>query len=934
LMTLPVELLGTRLSEALRAEGYERLNYIQEQALRLTGIYRALLIVAPTGYGKTEAALLPVLRGLAEEGGAPIYALYVTPLRALNRDIYRRMERLAARLGYRMMIRHGDTPRSVRHQMAVNPPHIVITTPETLQFLLVGRRIREALKNVRWVVVDELHELMGSKRGSQLTVALERLKRLAGGRPRVVALSATLARPDEALRFISGGYHGTVLEWGTKKEYEIAVAEPGEYSEPAPLPKEFYARMKLLAEHARRGGVLIFTNTRDMAEVIGRVLRTYFGVEVRVHHGSLSREERLEVEEGFKSGKIQAVVATSSLELGIDVGHVRLVIQYGSPRQAMRLLQRVGRAGHRMGRVSSGLIVPMDVEDAVESAVLARRAERGNLEAVRPYDKPLDVLAHQVAGLAMEYGGIGVDDAYELVTRAYPYRLLSPAEFRWLLEFLDSIRVIRLVGDTIRRSRRTLEYYYTAASTIPETLSFDAVDLASRRKIGRLDQAFVSAIEEGKIIILAGRAWRVENIDYEKGVVELSHYRDEFGEPPVWTGETLPVERGAAREVGALYRRAAEEPGVAGDYGVPERSARELARLLREQGEEAGVIPSDRDVLVEVVRSGGRYILVVHSYLGTRGNNALALLLAYAVKGFYSCTARFFSDPYRVLVFTDCPLNAEKAKLLVTEGLEWGLERWEDAVRESGAYTLKLLHVAGRIGVVERSRAARLERGLIKNLKRRMKGTPLDVEALKEAAADYFDFEAVRGFLRRVRARASYREAAELSPMAQLVFEKPVVRSGVLASAVPLKKVVEIVRRRLENSRVRLVCLHCGGWETVTTVKLARSLRRCPRCGSLALAVLSPFDEETVEAVKKWKRGARLSAAERRMVDKARRSASLFATYGYRAVLVMAGHGVGPQTAARILSHSKDIETLVGEVLRAEAEYTRTRKYWSGDAKP
>ncbi len=930
-MALPVDLLGQKLVSALRDMGYSSLNPIQVKALRYTRIYNSILIVAPTGHGKTEAALLPVMRGLVEEAGRPVYALYVTPLRALNRDIYRRMEELAGKLGYSMMVRHGDTPKNLRAYMAKHPPHILITTPETLQFLLVGRRMRGYLENVRWVVVDELHELMGSKRGSQLAVALERLKRVTKRRPRIIALSATVAKPEEALRFISGQYHGAVIEWRGEKDYVIEIAEPPPVSGSTPLPKEFYSKMKLVAEHARQGGVLIFTNTRDTAEVVGRILREYFGIKLRVHHGSLSREERLEVEEKFRRGELQAVVATSSLELGIDIGHVRLVIQYGSPRQAMRLVQRIGRAGHRVGEVSRGIVVPTDTEDAVEAAVLARRAERGNLEEIRPFRKPLDVLAHQVAGLVMEYGSLTVDEAYELVTKAYPYWELSLEEFKWLLEFLDDIRVIRLIDGRIRRSRRTLEYYYTAASTIPETLSFAAVDIASRRRIGRLDQAFVSALDEGYVIILSGRAWRVVNIDYERSLVELEEYRGEFGEPPMWTGETLPVDYKAAREVGSFYRRMGAGQDVTGMYGLPPGYAGELGKILRKQEEEVGVVPSDKDVLIEVVKSGGRYVLVIHSFLGTRGNNALALLLAYAFKGFYSCGARYFADPYRVLLFTDCVLDAEKARRLVREGLPWALGNYYEAVRESGAYMVKLIHVAGRIGVLEKSRAAGLERGVLRNLKRRMRGTPLDVEAVREAVHNYFDMDAVKAFLEKISREGAMHVVvrSELSPMAQLVFEKPVLRSGVLSSAVPLKKVVEIVKKRLERSRVKLVCLHCGKWETETVVSAAKVYRSCPKCGSRAIAVLSPYDEETYNAVKKWKRGRPLSPEEKKLVEKAKHSASLFATYGYKAILVLAGHGVGPQTASRILSHSKSIETLVSEVLRAEAEFTRTRKFWS-----
>lgn len=932
--------INPRLASLLEEEGYKSLNYIQRRAFNLVRIYENLVIVAPTGSGKTEAAFFPILNELLENGGQPIYALYITPLRALNRDIHLRMKDLIERLGYRVEIRHGDTPAKLRRKIAEKPPHFLITTPETLQFLLVGKRIREALRNVGWIVVDELHELMDNKRGSQLTLALQRLKRLARKRARTIALSATISDPDLALKFVSGRGFGTVLEWREHKGYSIMIDDIDESpsANDTPLPPEFYSRMKRLAEYASRGGVLIFTNTRDTAELIGRVLRTYFGLNVRVHHGSLSKEERVEVEELFKRGEIKAVVATSSLELGIDIGHVNLVVQYASPRQAIRLVQRVGRAGHRLGEVSRGIIIPIDLEDAIESAVLARRAERGNLEELRIHEKPLDVLAHQIAGLAMEYGVLETDDLYDLVTRAYPYRELSLGEMEDLLRFMDSIRTIRYFGSKVRRSRRTLEYYFSAASTIPESLSFDVVDTASRRVIGHLDYSFISMVESEKVIILAGRSWLIEDIDYEKNRVLVSEYSGEFGEPPLWTGEMLPVEYKAAREVASVYRRLADSLGdekalstIRDAYGVPAKIFEKTLKVVRDTIRSLGVMPSDKNLVVETKREGGRTYMILHSFLGTRGNNLLALLLSYSLRAFYSCSARYFTDPYRVMIITDCKIDEKKARTLLLQGIEWALNNLSSVIRESNPYMLKLIQVAGRIGVLEKKKTAKLEQNVIRQIKHRMGGTPLDVEAIKEVLVDYFDLEAVRELLEKLEARhipLIVREVGELSPLSQLMFDKPMLRSGLIASSIPLRKVVEVVKKRLENSRVKLVCLHCGEWSMDVKVSDTKRLRQCPRCGSRAIAVLRVYDLETLEAIKKWKRGEKLSREERKLIEKARLSASLYTTYGYRAALVLAGHGVGPTTATKILSFSKDIDTLVRDVLKAETEFSRTRKYW------
>ena len=927
--------IPARLREALEKEGYQSLNYIQIQALKL-GSTPNLLIVAPTGSGKTEAAVLPVLKAILEEDGKPIYALYVTPLRALNRDIYQRLRRLFESLGFTSEIRHGDTPRKQRRSIAENPPHFLITTPETLQFLLVDKRYRESLKNLRWVIVDELHELVDDKRGVQLAAALERLRAISKA-IKTIGLSATLRDPLQALYFISGGRGGTVIEWRERKQYRIAIADlpETEKNQSSNLPPELYARIRLLVDEVSKGGVIIFTNTRDTAELVGRILSHDFDLDVRVHHGSLSREEREEAETLFKEGKIKAIVATSSLELGIDIGYARLVVQFGSPRQAVKLVQRIGRSKHRLGEVSEGIIIPLGIEDAIESAVLARRAMNGDLESLDTFTAPLDVLAHQVAGLLLEYRELPLDKLYNMITRTQPYQDLNYATLLDLLKFMDEIGVVRLQGDMVRMGRRTISYYYSSASMIPENPSFDVEDMASRRRIGHLDYSFVSVIDRGKVIILGGRAWKIEDISIEKNKVYVTQYTGDIGEPPVWTGQTLPVEWRAAREVGALYRRLYGclqegcDEKLFSIYGIPMKTAENIRELISNQLR-AGFIPSDEKLAIEVTRRGGKTLAVYHTFLGTKGNNLLALLLAFAIRGFYGVTVKYYSDPYRILIYADTELAVERVREAIMKGIDWALERLEEAIRESNAYMLELLQVATRMGVIDKSKG-KVEAGYLSILKKKLRNTPVDREAISSCLVEHFSLETVKMLVESVKAgrrRVEVYYLPDLSPIAQLIFEKPFVRTGVIASGLPVAAVVNAVINRLENTRVLLYCIHCGKWSTEVKVSEAKNIRECPKCGSRAIAVLRPYEADNIKIIEKWKKGVKLSEEEKKFVEKARQSASLFMSYGYPAVLALAGHGIGPTTARNILSKSRDIETLVKNILLAEANYTRTRQYW------
>lgn len=410
-----------------------------------------LLLIAPTGSGKTEAAVMPLLSRAINKKWDPLCILYVTPLRALNRDIDRRIEALATATGLRSDVRHGDTSQSQRTKQSRNPPHLLVTTPETCQLLLFGSRLREGMKNLRAVVIDEVHDLAASERGAQLSIALQRIDELCGRRVQRIGLSATVGNPDEMAGWLSPTATACNAPAPRPAELEV-VTEPTTADDRAlslelqVSPRGLAALRKLASKVRESSPCLIFVNSRNAAETVAqRIAKLDDGLNIGVHHGSLATETREEMESELQKGNLHGLVCTSSLELGIDVGSIKQVHQVQSPRAVDRLLQRVGRAEHVLGGTSRGMLLCWENDDIAEAAVIARRAIAGELEGVEWRRKPLSVVANQLVLTAIAEKAIPLHSAATLIRRAPLFSDITDEEVLEIIAILDDRRLLKLV---------------------------------------------------------------------------------------------------------------------------------------------------------------------------------------------------------------------------------------------------------------------------------------------------------------------------------------------------------------------------------------------------------------------------------------------------------------------------------------------------------
>jgi ATP-dependent Lhr-like helicase len=631
---------------------------------------RDVLIAAPTGSGKTLAAFLWSIDRLARRGLAGKLAddcrvVYVSPLKALSNDIEKNLREplegiLSAADGplpeIRVAVRTGDTPAKERQLMIRRPPHILITTPESLYLVLTARRSRDFLRRAETVIIDEIHAVAGDKRGAHLALSLERLDALVGRRLQRIGLSATQKPIEEIAHFLvgaarrlqNGSADCALIDAGQRKDLDLGVELPDAELGPIATQLHWGEIYDRLAERARgHRTTLVFVNTRRLVERVAHAMASRIGEDkVGAHHGSLSRKKRLEVEEGLKTGRLSLVVATASLELGIDIGHVDLVCHIGAPRTLGGLLQRVGRSGHWFGATPKGILYPLTRDDLAQSAAAICALRRGELDRLRLPRKPLDVLAQQiVAWTASMPDGVGEEELFRCVRKAYPYRDLSRGEFTELIEILaEGIATRRgrrgallhrdRVQGRVRPRRGAALVAITNGGTIPEAGDYEVIELPGETFVGTVNEDFAIESLAGDIFLLGNRSWRIRGVARGRVWVEDAH-----GLPPTipfWLGEaparTAELSAAVSRLRREIASRFGDEEGIVewltAEAGLPARGATALVSYLRESEKALGCVPDDKRIVAErFFDEAGGMQLVIHAPFGGRINRAWGMAL-------------------------------------------------------------------------------------------------------------------------------------------------------------------------------------------------------------------------------------------------------------------------------------------------------------------
>jgi len=916
-MTSRFRIKNEELLRLLSELGIDEPTEIQERAIPEILSGKHTLVIAPTGIGKTETAILPILERMAEERPKGIACLYITPLRALNRDLMKRLLEFGKRLDISIGVRHGDTPQSERQKQSKSPPQILITTPETFQILFLGARLRTHLKHVRWVVVDEIHELAEDERGAQLAVGLERLTSFAGEFQRI-GLSATVGDPEAVAGFLCGTAREVgIVKVKAVKEIDLAVESPAPMKDDAKQAAVLHTdekhiacmrRARELVEQHR--STLFFVNTRDTAEALGVRYHLWDeGFKIGVHHGSLSKDIRVRMEEDFKSEELKALICTSSLELGIDVGSADFTIQFNSPRQVTRIIQRVGRSGHRVGKRSVGRILATEFTEIAESTVICRRAMRGELEHIRIRESPLTVLANQIAAMCMTSGEIDQESAFKTVKGSLPFAKLDKEDFKRVVHGLIETRMISVDGSRMRKNARTMKYFYDNISMIPDERTFKIREISTRSIIGTLDESFVVASAEPySTFVTRGRTWQVVEVKEDEVLVEEVR---ELAGTPSWLGEEIPVPFEVAQEVGAMRRL-----DDLSAYPIAADAQKEFKDFLGKQREGRFPIPSSDDLLIEK----GDKILVIHACFGTKVNDTLSRLIASLVSAKLGESIAVDSNSYAIILKTPRNIDPKEVERVLRETDPDKLESLMRVIlKSSSALKWQFLHVAKKFGAVEKGADYRSV-----NLSRIMdafEGSVLMDEAFDKTVFDELDIAGSAEVLRMVRSGKIAVSYGKLSPLGTSLIGE---RRELMQPRTADRTILMALKNRLLEEQVILHCLRCGT-ERRSSVKNLQSKISCNACGGVMLAVVRPYGKDDTKLIGK----RHPTEEEKDAVKRLYKSANLVMAHGKKAVLALVARGVGPDTAARLLQrYNVNEEDFLRDLLAAEVLYARTKRFW------
>ena len=746
-----------------------------------------ILVSAPTGATKTLTGFLSILnelvdlsqKGILED---KVYAVYVSPLKALNYDIQvnllgplREIEELAGRkLGIRVAVRTGDTSAAEKSKMLKKSPHILITTPESLAIMITSLKFREHLKAVEWVIIDEIHALAENKRGVHLSLTLERMNKICDFAR--VGLSATVAPLEEIAKFLVGNERECkIADVQFLKSMDLQVISPVRNLVDANadyLHDKLYGLLdRLIQQHKT---TLIFTNTRSATERVVHHLKEKFPKNytenIGAHHGSLSKAHRRKIEQSLREGKLKCVVCSTSLELGIDIGHIDLVILLGSPKTVARALQRVGRSGHQLHATTKGRIVVLDRDDLIECSVLLKSAIEKKIDKIHIPTNCLDVLAQQIDGIALE-GTQNIDDVYKLVRKSYCYANLQRKDFGEVIDYLagkyisledrhiySKIWYDENTGMIGRKGRMSRVIYMTNIGTIPEETSVSVK--IGEQTIGTIDEAFLERLKKGDIFVLGGDTYR---FNFARGMTaQVEAVIGRKPTVPSWFSEMLPLSFDLANDIGR-FRKLMEEKlkekelkqdiiKFVNDFlYVDENAANSIYEYFNEQFLYCGEIPSEKKILVENYIEDGKHYAIFHALYGRRVNDALSRAVAYAIaraqhrdvevgindNGFYVASNHGF-DALKALEM----LNAKEIREILENAIE-NTEVLKRRFRHCAARALMIL----RIYKGEEKRIGRQQVGsmiLMNAVKRISNNFSVLKEARREVLEDLMDIDNAR----------------------------------------------------------------------------------------------------------------------------------------------------------------------------------------------
>ncbi|MGQ9719552.1 MAG: DEAD/DEAH box helicase [Nitrososphaerales archaeon] len=945
-------MLARPIRRAIGDRGFYEPTEPQEKAIPSIIQGKNILLIAPTGTGKTEAAFLPILNFIIKLGEKKmgIKVLYITPLRALNRDLLERLEWWCKRLDVRLSVRHGDTEPKERVIQARFSPDILITTPETLQAILPGRVMRMHLKSIRWVIVDEVQELATDKRGSQLALGLERLRHLIEGDFQTIGLSATIGTPEEVAKFLVGRDRPCeIIHVPVARLMQLKIILPKPTKEDFELSEKLYiypevaSRLRVMRSLIEENAsALLFTNTRSEAEIVASRFRVWdANLPIGVHHGSLSRSSRMATERALKEGRLLGIVSTSSLELGIDVGTLEMVIQYNSPRQVTRLLQRVGRSGHKIGGTAKGVIVTQDSDDALEALVIARRALIEELEPAPIPDKPLDALAHQIVGLMMHKGRWSFEEILSIFRRAYPYRDLSEEDLKRVLEYMHT-RYPRLAWTSFQdkfftkphRREELYNYYFQNLSMIPDEKQFIVIEEDKGEPVGVLDEAFVA--EHGEIgtkFIEGGSVWKILQVYKDRIYVKAE--QDPTGAIPSWVGEEIPVPFDVANEVGAMRSRVEDMLTKGLDYnditkelcGVYLCDAQTMLLAISEildQFRAKAPIPTDKRITIEQWEG----FIIVNCCFGSLVNRTLSRMLGLILSEKLGLPIRVQQDPYRIIIQTDRTGPGDVASTINGLTHQNVGEMAIRAYTRAGIFKRRFLHVARKFGAV--SRDVDLSDVSLSNLMKGFEGTAIYYEALKTTLSDDADVERTEIILKKIASGdieiALIKNLGFITPISKIGIEK----MGRMGDIIPPQRMGHILIRsvhaRLLSESRTFVCINCWQYaDLLRVIDLQRGVE-CPKCGSSRIGLTDEPVEKVMSLCEKMLSIKDPSDKEKSMLRKATRSAELIAKYGFAAIMVLVSRGVGTSDASMVLEEERNVnDRLIELIMEAEKKALKRR---------